>query len=196
MRKHLYCFFAIVSGISCVPRDFNSASTLNNTAVRPVGTLSVETNLCPGVIAFSKVKWGVKSAQVHMSKPQYSSAVDALKNSTIQAFTLKLSNSDNGKCQYASDSSVKVSGVISMQNSTFYGDDGVPAEENWNRLMIRLNLDNSEFLAFFTVYKDENLQHFVIDDIESRQTLSTLVGNKLARIGVMSYAVRMNPQLN
>jgi hypothetical protein len=150
-------------------------------------SIPVDVKLCPASITFSKLAFEAKGISRHMNNEHYVVALQALQQTELTEFSLNLVSTGNGQCRYTSTNPVAAAGLISKRSSTVYGEDGVPGQESWDRLMLRVNIEDSEFLAFFSLYPNQN--RLEIYDSENRQTLSTPLTAELPRVGYMRYSV-------
>lgn len=169
--------------ISAVLFSLFSSVALAESSTR--SNIPLDVSLCPAAISFSNLNFEAKAVQRHLNNDHYIVALQALNDTELNNFSINLVSTSQGQCQYQSTNSAEATAVISKRKSTTYGEDGTPGIEHWDRLMLKINIEDSEFLAFFTLSPYNN--RLEIADREHRQSLSTPLTGELARVGFMRY---------
>ncbi len=150
-------------------------------------TLAVDVHTCPETIAFTQVQFEEKGIDRLAHVDRYIFAVQAFAQAQRPTITLQLHDTQNGKCRYVSGDSTEVTALISQHIYTEYGEDGVPSREQRSRLMMKMNLEDAEFIVFFKMYTEGRV--LKIDDYDNRQTVSTPIAGELPRVGFMRYGL-------
>ncbi len=168
--------FSLVAALS-----LSAASTaLGNTTA-----LKVDVHTCPETIALSQVEFEEKGIQRLAHIDRYIDAVQTFAQAQLPTITLNLNDTQNGKCRYISGDNTQVTGLVSKHVYTEYGEDGVPSREQRDRLMMKMVLEDVEFIVFFKMYEEGRV--LKIDDYDNRQTVATPIAGELPRVGYMRY---------